>query len=89
MNINALKTVIPLLIYSGFASIKASFEHIKSQKCMKLFYMTCSMNLCYNFCILEPLGHELYINFHAKTLKTMLHLLVYSSFLSFVAYFNK
>jgi hypothetical protein len=47
-----------------------------------------SMDLYYNFFTLEPLRHELRTNMNTNTLKIILLLFVYSSFLSSVAAFQ-
>jgi hypothetical protein len=37
MKTNALKIVLLMFVYSSFLSSVASFQHIKSPKCTKLF----------------------------------------------------
>jgi hypothetical protein len=47
-----------------------------------------SIDLYYNFCIIDPLGYELYTKMNTNAIKTVLHLLVYLSSLSFVTTFQ-
>jgi hypothetical protein len=45
------------------------------------------INLLYNICVLEPLGHKLLTKMDANALKIILHMLVYSNFISFIVSF--
>jgi hypothetical protein len=47
--------------------------------------MMYSVDLYHNLCLLEQLGHELRTNMKTNALKTVLIILIYSSFQSFVA----
>jgi hypothetical protein len=47
-----------------------------------------SLDLYYNHCVVELLGHELHININSNVLRTMLVLFVYWSFLSFIVSFQ-
>jgi hypothetical protein len=55
MNTNALETILLKLVYSSFLSFVALFQHVKSLKCIKLFWMMSNINLYYTHYFLEAL----------------------------------
>jgi transcription initiation factor IIE alpha subunit len=88
MNSNALKIILIVLVYSNFISFMASVQHIKLSKYTKYLWGMSSMGLYYNHCVLELFLPDYCTNMNTNTIKIILSLLMYSSFISFLSYFN-
>jgi hypothetical protein len=69
----------------SFLPFVSSFQPIKSQKNIIIFFMMFSVGLYYNHYVVEPLGHELRTNMNTNALKIVPFQFVYLSFLSFIA----